>query len=104
VDKKELTSISWNELREPAGHLLIIGLAEDGSDLWKIVREPDGTFWDVTATVSFAPTGETLRVETGDQILDLKKLAECEKCYDQFQQKSAENKEKTLSLSLKIGQ
>ena len=49
-------------------------------------------------------TGETLRVETGDQILDLKKLAECEECYDQFQQKSAENKEKTLSLSLKIGQ
>jgi len=39
--------ISWNELRRPAGHLLTIGLAEDGSDLWEILRKPDGTFWEV---------------------------------------------------------
>lgn len=97
MDKKELSSISWNELRKPAGHLLVIGLAEDGSDLWKIVRRPDGTFWEVTATVSFAPTGETLRVETGDQILDAKKLAQCKEYYDQFQQKSAENERKNSS-------
>ena len=84
MDEKKLVNISWNELREPAGHLLVIGLAEDGSDLWKIVRKPDGTFWDVTALVSFALTGETLRVETGDQILDVKRLAQCEELYDQY--------------------
>ena len=96
MDKKELTSISWNELRRPAAHLLMTGLAEDGSHLWNVVRKPDRTFWEVTATVSFAPTGETLRVDTGDQILDLKKLAQYEECYGQFQRKSAENEGKTV--------
>jgi len=79
-----VVGVSWNELREPTGHLLVIGLVEDGSDLWKIVRKPDGKFWDVTALVSSALTGETLRVETDDRIFDVKRLAECEELYDQY--------------------
>jgi hypothetical protein len=80
----DATTISWNELQKPAGHLLMIGLAEDGSDLWKILRKPEGTFWEVAAIVSWAPTGETLRVDDGDQILDAKKLAKCETLYDKY--------------------
>ena len=80
----DATTISWNELRKPAGHLLMIGLAEDGSDLWKILRKPEGTFWEVEAMVSWALTGETLRIDNGDQILDAKKLAKCEELYDKY--------------------
>lgn len=29
----DTTTISWSELRKPAGYLLMIGLAEDGSDM-----------------------------------------------------------------------
>ncbi|MGA7633196.1 MAG: hypothetical protein WCB11_20740, partial [Terriglobales bacterium] len=50
--------------------------------MWKIVRKSDGTFWDVTALVSFALTGETLRVETDDQIVDVKRVAQCKELYD----------------------
>jgi hypothetical protein len=80
----DATMISWNELWRPAGHLLMIGLAEDGSDLWKILRKPEGTFWEVDAMVSWAPTGETLRVEDGQQILGAK-LAKCEELHDKYQ-------------------
>jgi len=76
--------ISWNELRRPGGHLLMIGLAEDGSDLWKILRKPDGTFWEVEGLVSWAPTGETLRVDPGPQIQD-KRLTQCKEWYYQYQ-------------------
>jgi hypothetical protein len=79
----DATMISWNELRKPAGHLLIIGLAEDGADLWKILRKPEGTFWEVEALVSWAPTGETLRADDGPRILG-EKLAECEELYDKY--------------------
>jgi hypothetical protein len=58
----------------------MIGHAEDGSDLWKILRKPEGTFWEVEALVSWAPTGETLRVDDGPQILG-EKLAKCEELY-----------------------
>lgn len=34
--------------------------------------------------VSWALTGETLRVDNGDQILDAKKLAKCEELYDKY--------------------
>jgi hypothetical protein len=39
-------------------------------------------FLEVEAMVSWALTGETLRVDDGDQILDAKKLAKCEVLYD----------------------
>ena len=31
----DATTISWNELRKPAGHLLMIGLADGGVDALK---------------------------------------------------------------------
>jgi hypothetical protein len=62
LEEKKLVAVSVNELRKHPGHSVIIGLAEDGMDLWKAFRKPDGTFWHITATVSFIP--ETLRVET----------------------------------------
>jgi hypothetical protein len=80
LEEKKLASVSVNELRKHPGHSMIIGVAEDGSDLWKAFRKPDGTFWYITATVSFIP--ETLRVETGDQILDAEMVAQLRECFD----------------------
>jgi len=90
--------ISGGELRGCPGLWKITGRMEGESDSWSIVRKPDGTYWEVAGTHIFSPTGGMLRIDTGDQILDAKKLARCEEYYDQLQQKLAESEGKGSQL------
>jgi hypothetical protein len=92
MDTKRLI-LSGGELRDCPGFWKITGRIEGDSDSWSILRKPDGTYWEVAGEDYFPRTGGTLRIDVGDQILDAKKIVQCEEYYEQLQQKLAESKE-----------
>lgn len=70
----------------------IDGGTEDDSNLWSVVRKPDGTWWWVAAHHIFPTTGGTLRIELGDQITDRGTLTQCEETYRELLLKTEEKK------------
>jgi hypothetical protein len=94
--------LSGGELQDWPGHWKITGRFEDESDTWSIVRKPDGSFWEVAGVHYFPPTGGTLRIDLCDQILDAKRLTQCEEYYDQLQKKLAEQRGVTMNPQLKL--
>lgn len=92
MDTKRLI-LSGGELRDCPGFWKITGRMEGDSDSWSILRKPDRTYWEVAGVDYFPRTGGTLRIDVGDQILDAKKIVQCEEYYEQLRQKLAESKE-----------
>jgi hypothetical protein len=93
--KAKQLNISGGELFDWPGHWKITGRVEGESDSWSVVRRPDGTFWQVAGTHYFPPTGGTVRIDLGDQIVDAQKLARCEDWYEQLKQKLEEKQSKS---------
>jgi hypothetical protein len=89
MDSKRLI-ITGGELRDYPGHWKLSGRVDGEPGEWSVLRKPDGTYWEVVAEHLFPPTGGTCRVDTGDQIVDSKIIAECEAYYTQLRQKAAE--------------
>jgi hypothetical protein len=77
------------ELRDLPGCWKISGRYEDESDEWSVLRRPDGSFCEIAGIHYFPPSGETVRIEIGDQILDRRIIDECEGYYSQLRQKAA---------------
>src|SRR5437868_2929105 len=82
--------LSGGELRDYPGHWKITLRLDGEEGEWSVVRKPDGTYWEVAGIHIFPSSGETLRIDIGAQILDQKKLGECETRYIQLQEKLAE--------------
>ncbi|MGA2855229.1 MAG: hypothetical protein ABSE40_00080 [Candidatus Sulfotelmatobacter sp.] len=77
--------ISGGPLTDAPDHYMItVRLEGDDEREWTFVRKPDGTYWEVVGTDLFPRTGGILRVDLGDQIVDPKALALCERHYGQI--------------------
>ena len=58
------------ELSDDPGNWMITRVEPDGTELGKVLRRPDGTFWEVKAVHFFPPAGGNYRIELGAQITD----------------------------------
>jgi hypothetical protein len=65
---------------------------DDEGREWSVVRKPDGTYWQVSSIDFFPRSGGTMKVETGDQIVDTKTLAYVQSCYAKWMEKLAEQR------------
>jgi hypothetical protein len=96
-DKPKQFFKSGGELVDYPGWFKIDGGTEDDSNLWSVVRRPDGTWWWVAAHHIFPPGGGTLRLELGDQVTDKGMLAQCEENYRELLKKIEEKQRKDNS-------
>jgi hypothetical protein len=79
------------EVRGYPGCWKVSGRREDESDEWSVLRGSDGIFWEIAGVHYFPPSGETVRIEIGDQILDRGIIGACEGYYSQLHQKAEES-------------
>jgi hypothetical protein len=70
----------------------IDGRTADGSHDWSAVRKPDGSWWWVAVTHIFPISGESLRIELGDQVTDKNTLKHFEETYRELLQKAEEKR------------
>jgi len=56
-----------------------------------IVRKPDEPYWQIASMDLFPRSGGTLHIELGDQVTDVKSLAQCREYYAQFKEKEADH-------------
>jgi hypothetical protein len=79
------------------GWYKIDGGTEDDSNVWSVVRKPDGSWWWVTGEHIFPTTGGILRIELGEQITNKNTLTQCEKEYRELLEKAEEKKKREES-------
>lgn len=93
-EEQKREDLKCGMLVDHPGHWMVSGTKTEESDYrsWSVVRKPEGTYWQVASMDFFPRSGGTLKVETGDQIVDEEALAYCEDVYARWLKKSAEER------------
>ena len=90
--KDEVRSVRVAEIKDAPGHWIITESLPEQAEGWKVLRKPDGTFWEVTGTHYFPPGGGTLQLDLGKQISDRQLITELQSFYTEaFKQIDAVN-------------
>ncbi len=82
-------------VREHPDHWVLTKVDADGLDLWRVLRKPDGTFWQVAATHILPPTGGLVQFELGDEIKDAKIIRDLESVYVKAEEESPKQASKS---------
>src|SRR6266404_844381 len=84
------TILTGGEFRDLPGHWKIkVTVEGDHEREWTVVRKPDGTYWEVAATHILPRTGEMVRFDLGDQIVEERVLVLCEENYNRLRESLA---------------
>jgi hypothetical protein len=92
IEEQKREELKCGMLVDHPGHWMMSGTRTKDDDYrsWSVVRKPDGTYWQVARMNFFPRSGDTVKIEIGDQIVDAKALAYYDECYAQWLEKSAE--------------
>ena len=84
--------LTGGEFRDIPGQWKITMTVEGEDGELSVIRKPDGMYWELAGVDFFPRSGELVRYDIGDQIIDRTILAQCEMNYTRLR----EQREKDL--------
>ncbi|HEY6769864.1 MAG TPA: hypothetical protein VI386_34430 [Candidatus Sulfotelmatobacter sp.] len=66
------------------GCWVVTGTDRSTGNSWSVFRKEDGTYWEITGEHFFPPTGETLLVDLGNEIVDPSRLTQLTEFYAEW--------------------
>jgi hypothetical protein len=85
--KDEERSVGVAEIKDAPGYWILTERLPEQAEGWRVLRKPDGTFWEVTGTHYFPPGGGSLELDLGQQISDRQLIRELESFYTEARNK-----------------